>query len=32
MGEAAKGAKMQHTQIANNIANVNTPEIPDVLY
>ncbi len=25
MSEAAKGAKMQHTQIANNIANVNTP-------
>ncbi|MGC2129086.1 MAG: flagellar basal body rod protein FlgB [Candidatus Aquilonibacter sp.] len=25
LSEAAKGAKMQHTQIANNIANVNTP-------
>jgi len=25
MGEAIKGAKMEHDQIANNIANVNTP-------
>jgi len=26
LGEAAKGAKLEHNQIANNIANVNTPE------
>ncbi len=26
LGEAAKGASMEHKQIANNIANVNTPE------
>jgi flagellar basal-body rod protein FlgB len=26
LGEASKGAKMEHDQIANNIANVNTPE------
>ena len=25
LGEAAKGAKQEHDQIANNIANVNTP-------
>jgi flagellar basal-body rod protein FlgB len=25
LGEAAKGAKLEHNQIANNIANVNTP-------
>ncbi|HTV75023.1 MAG TPA: flagellar basal body rod protein FlgB [Candidatus Acidoferrales bacterium] len=25
LGEAAKGARMEHLQIANNIANVNTP-------
>ena len=26
LNDAIKGAKMEHTQIANNIANVNTPE------
>lgn len=26
LSEAAKGAKLEHDQIANNIANVNTPE------
>jgi flagellar basal-body rod protein FlgB len=26
LGEAGKGAKLEHNQIANNIANVNTPE------
>ncbi|HTU70611.1 MAG TPA: flagellar basal body rod protein FlgB [Candidatus Baltobacteraceae bacterium] len=26
LGEAVKGAKLEHDQIANNIANVNTPE------
>jgi len=26
LGEAVKGASMEHQQIANNIANVNTPE------
>jgi len=25
LGEASKGARMEHLQIANNIANVNTP-------
>jgi flagellar basal-body rod protein FlgB len=25
LGEASKGARLEHTQIANNIANVNTP-------
>ena len=26
LSEASKGARLEHTQIANNIANVNTPE------